>query len=155
MHSLWLGVGEDDTLVPMRADFETARAGHEITIENTQVMFSTSACNKTKREISFNLSKANILLKIYQYAETECGGYLFPSLKNPEVPRSSRQLMNSRAGWAKKGEAFGLPHGKHNIHALRHICAAGRPPRSPEEARDMAYRRGSSVANIVAAGYAR
>jgi hypothetical protein len=53
--------------------------------------------------------------------------------------------MNSHVGWAKKGEAFGLPHGKHNIHALRHISAVGRPPRSPEEARDMAYRRGSSV----------
>ena len=151
MHALWLGVGEDDTLVPMRADFETAWVGHEITIENDQVLFSTSACNKTKREIRFNLSKhcpaaASIIKKIYEYAETECNGYLFPSLKDPKIPRSSRQLMNSHMGWAKKGEAFGLPHGKHCIHALRHISAAGRPPRSPEEARDMAYRRGSSVA---------
>ena len=150
MHALWLGVGEDDTLVPMRADFETARVGHEITIENDQVLFRTQECNKTKREIQFNVSKhcpaaANILLKIYKYAETECNGYLFPSLKDPKIPRSSRQLMNSRAGWAKKNEAFGLPRGKHNIHALRHISAAGRPPRSPEEARGMAYRRGSSV----------
>ena len=42
MHALWLGVGEDDTLVPMRADFETARVGHEITIENDQVLTGNS-----------------------------------------------------------------------------------------------------------------
>ena len=98
MFALWLGVGEDDTLVPMRADFEMARVGHEITIENDQVLFSTSACNKTKWEIRFNLSKhcpavANIIKKIYEYVETECNGYLFPSLKNTEVSRSSRQTV--------------------------------------------------------------
>ena len=28
VHALWLGVGEDDTIVPMRADFEAAAVPH-------------------------------------------------------------------------------------------------------------------------------
>ena len=68
----------------------------------TEVLFRTQKCNKTGREISFNVSKhcpaaASILLKVYDYAEKQCGGYLFPVVCIAVLARGARRRAFPRA----------------------------------------------------------
>jgi hypothetical protein len=71
-------------------------------------------------------------------------GILFPMASKPTAVRSSIQNANSRKAYAKQNKAYGLPEGKHTINAMRHISKRDMPPRTPDEARDFAMRRGSS-----------
>ena len=62
------------------------------------MLFRTQECNKTKREIQFNVSKhcpaaANILLTIYKYAETECNGYLTPVWSPIRAPAPEQKML--------------------------------------------------------------
>jgi hypothetical protein len=158
----WLGVGEvyEDSLVPMRTDLETARFGKELTVKEGELWFETPravGCTKTSRVIKWNISEhspmvADILLKMMETSLELHDGYLWPKTGDCTVPRPVQQNANSRKSLANKGRAYGLPDGFHTIQKMRHLSKRGMPPRTPDEAKDQAYRRGSSIEAMMKYG---
>jgi hypothetical protein len=65
---------------------------------------------------------------------------------------SDTYLKNTRMRKATQGKSFGLPVNKHHINAMRHISRRDMPPRTPEEAEDMASRRGSTATEMMKYG---
>jgi hypothetical protein len=158
----WLGVGEvyEDSLVPMRTDLETARFGKELKVKKKELWFETPravGCTKTNRAIKWNISKhspmvADVLLKMKRVSIKEHDGYLWPKAADCKHPRPAQQNANTRKSLASQGRAYGLPDGYHTIQKMRHLSKRGMPPRTPDEAEDMAYRRGSSVEAMMKYG---
>jgi len=148
----WLGVGElyEDDMMPMRTDIEGARFGHELALDDQgRLWFDIASCAKVGMRIRFCIDEhsapvAHILKLVRPAALTDNDGILFPMASKPTAVRSSIQNANSRKAYAKQGKAYGLPEGKHTINAMRHISKRDMPPRTPDEARDFALRRGSS-----------
>jgi hypothetical protein len=58
-------------------------------------------------------------------------------------------IKNTRKRKATQDKSFGLPVNKHHINAMRHISRRDMPPRTSEEAEDMASRRGSTAAEMM------
>jgi hypothetical protein len=160
LFAAWLGVGDlyVDTLVPMRTDFETARFGHELKQDsNGDLWFTTpreTGCTKTGKPIRWNMTKhspavSKILLALKNATNSD---YIWPKASDPNVPQSATYLKNTRKRKADQKKAFGLPTGKHTINAMRHISRRDMPPRTPDEAEDMASRRGSTAAEMMKYG---
>eukprot|EP01046_Picozoa_sp_COSAG06_P056401 COSAG06_NODE_10659_length_1640_cov_2.517197_3_plen_241_part_00 len=156
----WLGVGDlyVDTLVPMRTDLETARFNHELKQDSNGDLWYTTprntGCTKTGKPIRWNMTKhspavSTILLALKNASDSE---YIWPKASDPNVPQSATYLKNTRKRKADQGKSFGLPVGKHHINAMRHISRRDMPPRTPEEAEDMAARRGSTAAEMMKYG---
>ena len=160
LFAAWLGVGElyVDTLVPMRTDLETARFGHELRQDsNGDLWFTTpreTGCTKTGKPIRWNMTKhspavSKILLALKNATNSD---YIWPKASDPNVPQSATYLKNTRKRKADQWKSFGLPVGKHHINAMRHISRRDMPPRTPDEAEDMASRRGSTAAEMMKYG---
>ena len=160
LFAAWLGVGElyVDTLVPMRTDLETARFGHELQQDSHGDLWFTTpretGCTKTGKAIRWNITKhspavSTILLALKNATNSD---YIWPKASDPNVPQSATYLKNTRKRKADQKKAFGLPAGKHHINAMRHISRRDMPPRTPEEAEDMAARRGSTAAEMMKYG---
>eukprot|EP01043_Picozoa_sp_COSAG02_P018743 COSAG02_NODE_883_length_16194_cov_11.902765_13_plen_431_part_00 len=162
LFAAWLGVGElyEDTLVPMRTDLETARFGKELIVKDGELWFETPravGCTKTSRIIKWNISKhspmvADVLLKMQDASLDLHDGYLWPKTGDCTKPRPAQQIANSRKSLATQGRAYGLPVGFHTIQKMRHLSKRGMPPRTPDETKDQAYRRGSSVEAMMKYG---
>ena len=162
LFAAWLGVGElyEDTLVPMRTDLEIARFDEELKIGEGELWFETPravGCTKTNRAIKWNISKhspmvADILIKMREKSLELHGGYIWPKAGECTAPRTSSQICNTRKDLASQGRAYGLPVGYHTIQKMRHLSKRCMPPRTPDEANDMAYRRGSSVEAMMQYG---
>jgi len=148
----WLGVGAlyADDIMPMRTDIEGARFGRELTLdEQGRLWFDVASCAKVGMRIRFCIDEhsaavAHILKLVRPGALAGNDGILFPMASKPTAVRSSIQNANSRKAYAKQNKAYGLPEGKHTINAMRHISKRDMPPRTPDEARCFAMRRGSS-----------
>ena len=148
----WLGVGElyEDDIMPMRTDLEGARFGHELDLDDQgRLWFDIASCAKVGARIRFCIDEhsaavAHILKLVRPAALVDNDGILFPMASKPTAVRSATQNANSRKAYARQGKAYGLPEGKHTINAMRHISKRDMPPRTPDEARDFALRRGSS-----------
>jgi hypothetical protein len=156
----WLGVGDlyVDTLVPMRTDLETARFNHELKQDSNGDLWYTTpretGCTKTGKPIRWNMTKhspavSTILLEVQKASDSE---YIWPKASDVNVPQSGTYLKNTRKRKADQKKAFGLPTGKHTINAMRHISRRDMPPRTPDEAEDMASRRGSTAAEMMKYG---
>ena len=161
LFAAWLGVGEvyEDSLVPMRTDLETARFGKELTVKEGELWFETPravGCTKTSRVIKWNISQhsplvADVMLKMMETSLELHDGYPWPKTGDCTKPRPAQQNANTRKSLASQGRAYGLPVGFHTIQKMRHLSKRGMPPRTPDEAKDMAYRRGSSVEAMMMA----
>ena len=156
LFAAWLGVGDlyVDTLVPMRTDLETARFGHELQQDsNGDLWFTTpreTGCTKTGKPIRWNMTKQKASSSM---VDTESDSeYIWPKASDVNVPQSGTYLKNTRKRKADQKKAFGLPVGKHTINAMRHISRRDMPPRTPDEAEDMASRRGSTAAEMMKYG---
>jgi hypothetical protein len=165
LFAAWLGVGDlyVDTLVPMRTDLETARFGHELQQDSTGDLWFTTprgtGCTKTGKPIRWNITKHSpavskilLALKKLNFKNATNSDYIWPKASDPNVPQSATYLKNTRKRKADQGRAFGLPVGKHHINAMRHISRRDMPPRTPDEAEDMASRRGSTAAEMMKYG---
>jgi len=160
LFAAWLGVGDlyVDTLVPMRTDFEIARFGHELKQDsNGDLWFTTpreTGCTKTGKAIRWNITKhspavSKMLLALKNATNSE---YIWPKTSNQKEPMSATYLKNTRMRKATQDKSFGLPVNKHHINAMRHISRRDMPPRTPDEAEDMAFRRGSTAAEMMKYG---
>ena len=160
LFAAWLGVGDlyVDTLVPMRTDLEVARFGHELKQDSHGDLWFTTprdtGCRKTNKAIRWNITKhsptvSTILLALKDTTQSD---YIWPKASNMQKPQSATYLKNTRKRKADQGKSFWLPVGKHHINAMRHISRRDMPPRTPDEAEDMASRRGSTAAEMMKYG---
>ena len=148
----WIGCGEvyTDKLIPMRTDLEKARFGKEITLrqgdDGNELWFEVQSCVKTKRRIAFSFKACSpkvhdVLLVMHQvHCSRKDSGWLWPKRDDTAQARSYHATRRS-----EYCESLGFAEGARCITAWRHITRRDMPPRTPDEAADMAMRRGSSV----------
>ena len=135
----------------MRTDLEYAVFGNEITLrqgdDGNELWFEVQSCVKTRRRIAFSIKECSpkvhdVLMVMHQlHCSRKDGGWLWP--KRDDTPQSRTYNATQRSLYC---ESLGFAEGARCITAWRHITRRDMPPRTPEEAADMAMRRGSSVA---------